>query len=45
MGGGHGRCEQRCEVFVKIKKIYIFWGVGGRVGGARMVVNVELRFL
>ena len=31
--GGHGRCEQRSEVFVKIKKK---WGdrVGGRVGGS-----------
>ena len=47
-GGGQGRCEQRSEVFVKIKKK---WG-GGRVGGGgvglvgvRVGVNEELKFL
>ena len=28
---GHGICERRSEVFVKMKKKNIFWGV--RVGG------------
>ena len=38
-GGGHVRCEQRSEVFVKIPR-------GGRVGGGgRMDVNEELKFL
>ena len=37
-GGSQGGCEQRIEVFVKNKKIYIFFGGGGdwglgRVGG------------
>ena len=27
--GGQGRCEQRCEVFVKIKKKIVGWGGGG----------------
>ena len=35
--GGHGRCEQRSEVFVKIQKkkiFFFFWGgAGGRVAG------------
>ena len=55
-GGGHGRCEQRSEVFVKIQKkknmffffffffVFFFWG-GGRVWGVRMDVNEELNFL
>ena len=30
--GGQGRCEQRSEVFVKIKKK----NVGGRFGGVRV---------
>ena len=30
--GGHGRCEQRSEVFVKIKKKNLGGG-GGLVGG------------
>ena len=49
--GGHGRCEQRSEVFVKIQKKN--WGGGGRlgggggvqVGGVRVDVNEELKFL
>ena len=33
--GGQGGCERRIEVFVKIKKKYIFFlGGGGRVGGS-----------
>ena len=49
-GGGHGKCEQRSEVFVKIQK-YMRRGSrmgGGRVGGVRGVrvdVNEELKFL
>ena len=31
-GKGQGRCEQRSEVFVKIKKEKL-WGVGSRGGG------------
>ena len=51
---GKGRCEQRSEVFVKIKKIFFFLGGGGeglgregggRVGGVRLDVNKELKFL
>ena len=50
-GGGQGRCEQRSEVFVKIKKKKM-WG-GGRFGeggfrlggGVRVDVNEELEFL
>ena len=39
-GGGQGRCEQRSEVFVKIKKMCV-WGGGGGVssgggGGGRV---------
>ena len=31
--GGQGGCERRIEVFVKIqKKIFFFWGGGGREG-------------
>ena len=30
--GGHGRCEQRSEAFVKIHFFFFFWG-GGGVGG------------
>ena len=48
-GLGYGKCEQRSEVFVKIKKKKIFlgwgWGGGGRVGGVRVDVNEELKFL
>ena len=48
--GGQGRCERRIEVFVKIqKKNFFFWGGGGsgrgRVGGVRVDVNEELKFL
>ena len=46
--GGQGRCEQRSEVFAKIKKKYVgrgsVWG-GGRVGGVRVDVIEELKFL
>ena len=40
--GGQGRCEQRSEVFVKIKKKKKNWGGGvrlggGQVGGVRLV--------
>ena len=53
MGGGQGGCERRIEVFVKIKKKNIFFFLGGQgrggggvqVGGVRMVVNEELKFL
>ena len=46
-GGGHGRCEQRSEVFVNIQKKYFEGGrVGGvGLGGVRMDVNEELKFL
>ena len=40
--GGQGRCEQRSEVFVKIKKNV---GGGGLVGEIRVDVNEELKFL
>ena len=50
--GGQGGCERRIEVFVKIqkKKIFFFGGEGlgrggGRVGGVRVDVNEELKFL
>ena len=50
--GGQGRCVQRKEVFVKIKKKYFcfFFGGGGQVterggGGVRVDVNEELKFL
>ena len=49
--GGQGGCEQRIEVFVKIKKKPLFWGGGwvggGQVGGGgvRVDVNEELKFL
>ena len=38
-GGGHGRCEQRSEVFVNIPFFFCLggggsgWGGGGQVGG------------
>ena len=52
-GGGHGRCEQRSEVFVKFQEnIYIFFfffffflGGGGLVRGVRVDVNGEVQFL
>ena len=47
--GGQGGCERRTEVFVKIKKKYFFFFQGGggrgRVGGVRVDVNEELKFL
>ena len=47
--GGQGGCERRIKVFVKIKKKKIFfWGEGGgggRVGGVRVDVNREVKFL
>ena len=50
------RCKQSSEVFVKIQKKNIFFlegsgrgdvpgGGGGRVGGVRVDVNEELKFL
>ena len=45
MGGGQGRCEQRSEVFVKIKKKNVMGGGGFRLGGIRVDVNEELKFL
>ena len=52
-GGGQGGCERRIEVFVKIQKKILGGGVrsggggggGGRVGGIRLDVNEELKFL
>ena len=46
--GDQGRCERRSEVFVKIQKKILLGGSGrggGRVGGFRMDVNEELKFL
>ena len=31
--GGQAGCEQKIEVFVKIKKNNFVWGGGGRSGG------------
>ena len=50
MEGGQGGCERRIVVFVKIQKKNIFWGgggfgLGGRVGGVRVDVIEELKFL
>ena len=47
--GGQGGCERRIEVFEKIQKKKN-WGRGGggwgvRVGGVRVNVNEELKFL
>ena len=52
--GGQSGCEQRIEVFVKIKKKKIFFGGGGGGsvggggggvgGGVRVDVNEELNF-
>ena len=56
-GGGQGGCEPRIEVFVKIQKKNWGGGGGlvgvgsggggggGRVGGVRVDVNEELKFL
>ena len=47
--GGQGGCERRMEVFVKIQKKKILRGVwgggGGWVGGVRVDVYKELKFL
>ena len=54
--GGQSGSERRIEVFVKIQKKDFFWGGGGggggrwgggsgRVGGVRVDVNEELKFL
>ena len=53
---GYGGCEPRIEFFVKIQKKKLFFFGGGvrggggggggvRVGGVRMDVNKELKFL
>ena len=54
---GQGGCERRIEVFVKIQKNKIWGGGGGsggggvggggrgQVGGVRVDVNEELKFL
>ena len=46
-GGSQGGCEQRIEVFVKIKKKKNLagsgWGGGGRVWGVRVDVIEELK--
>ena len=48
-GGSQGGCEQRIEVFVKIKKKNGGEGGGGEGsgfgGGFRVDVNEELKFL
>ena len=55
-GGGHGRCEQRSDVFVKIQKKKKLGGGrsgrggelgcgGGGGGGVRVDVNREVQFL
>ena len=48
--GGQGGCERRIEVLGKIQKIYIFFFLGGWVGGGvglevRVDVNEILKFL
>ena len=46
--GGQGGCEQRIEVFVKIKKKILGGGSGrgwGGGGGVRVDVTEELKFL
>ena len=45
-GSGQGGCEQRIEVFVKIKKTTNGGGAGGSGGsGVRVIMNEELKFL
>ena len=45
-GGGQGGCERRIEVFGKIqKKIWRGGWVEVRLGGVRVDVNEELKFL
>ena len=44
--GGLGGCERRIELFVKKKMGGVGGGGGGgRVGGVRVDVNKELKFL
>ena len=43
VGGCQRGCERRIEVFVKIQKK--IGGPRGRVGGVRVDVNEELKFL
>ena len=49
--GGQAGCERRIQVFVKIQKkncgggVSGVLGLGGRVGGVRVDVNKELKFL
>ena len=43
--GGQGGCERRIEVFVKIQKKKNLGGGVGLVGGVRVDVNEELKFL
>ena len=50
--GGQGGCEQRIEVFAKIQKKLgggvgggSGWGGGVELGGVRVDVNEELKFL
>ena len=45
MLGGQGGCEWRIEVFGNIQKKIGGRGPGGRVGGVRVDVNEELKFL
>ena len=52
MGGGQGGCNRRIEVFWENSKIIFFWGGGGeggggggQVGGVRVDVIEELKFL
>ena len=44
-GGGQNGCEQRIEVFVGGGGRVGVGGGGGRVGGVRVDVNEELKFL
>ena len=44
-GVSQGGCEQRIEVFVKIKKKNWLGRVGRGGGGVRVDVNEELKFL
>ena len=45
MGGGQGGCERRIKVFVKIQKKKLGGGGGSGLGGVRVDVNEELKFL
>ena len=47
LGWGQDGCERRIKVFVKIQNIYFFFwgGEGDRVGGVRVDVNREVKFL